>query len=201
MSLQDEIARHAALLVVDEGMEYGPAKRKAIRHLRLQRVRDAELPGNDAIEREVRQYLDELDDPAQRQALQALRRAALALMRELRAFRPHLCGAVWRGTATQHSDIHLQLFADDSKALEIELANRGVDYRVGTVAHFAGRAPVEVLSFTVPCGLPGGMAMAHLTLYGELDERGALKGTTNQMPDRGNLAAVAQLVESEQTPA
>jgi hypothetical protein len=195
MSLQQEIARQAALLIVDEGLEYGPAKRKAVKLLRLQRVAEHDLPDNEAVEREVRLYLDELDDPAHAQALTALRRAALALMRELRDFRPHLTGAVWRGTATAHSDIHLQLFEDDSKRIEIDLANRGIDYQVGSAAHFGGRERVETLSFTVPCGPPVGMAVAHLALYAANDERGALKSRSNGQPDRGNLAAVERLLE------
>jgi hypothetical protein len=194
MSLREEIARHAALLIVDEGMEYGPAKAKAVKQLRLGRVRDHELPDNDAIEQEVREYLQELDDPVHAQALAALRASALRLMEELAAHRPHLAGAVWRGTATEHSDIHIQLFDDDSKSIEIALANRGVDYAVSSKPHFAGRQPVDMLSFTVPCDLPQRIAMAHLTLYSRNDERGALKSASNGLPDRGDLAAVRRLL-------
>lgn len=194
MSLQDEIARQAALLVVDEGLEYGSAKRKVLKQLRLGTGRGVELPDNDAVEREVRLLLDEQDDPAQRHALASLRRAALQLMRSLRDYRPHLSGAVWRGTATAHSDIHLQLFHDDTKQIEIELANRGVDYHVSSAPHYGGRGTVDTLSFTVPFEAPGQVALAHLTLYGSKDERGALKAMSNGRPDRGNLDAVEKLL-------
>ena len=56
-ALTDEIAAAAARLVVEEGMEYGPAKRRAARVLGRGATRSAELPGNDRIEDEVRDYL------------------------------------------------------------------------------------------------------------------------------------------------
>ncbi len=46
--------------------------------------------------------------------LQALRELAALWMERLAEFRPHLSGAVWRGTATRLNDIHLQLYCDDT---------------------------------------------------------------------------------------
>jgi hypothetical protein len=40
-----------------------------------------------------------------------------------------LVGAVAEGWATEHSDIRIELCADDSKAVELALLNAGVDYR------------------------------------------------------------------------
>ena len=53
--LTQEIAATAARLVVEEGLEYGPAKRRAIKQLGL--GARAELPGNDALEDAVFEYL------------------------------------------------------------------------------------------------------------------------------------------------
>ena len=53
-----EIAATAARLVVEEGMEYGPAKRRAARELGLQGSRNADLPDNGTVEDAVRDYLD-----------------------------------------------------------------------------------------------------------------------------------------------
>ena len=55
--------------------------------------------------------------------LRALRELAASWMGRLAEFRPHLTGAVWRGTATRLSNVHLQLYCDDSKATEIALLN------------------------------------------------------------------------------
>ena len=49
-TLSEEIAATAARLVVEEGMEYGPAKRKAAKLLGRHSVRSAEMPGNELVE-------------------------------------------------------------------------------------------------------------------------------------------------------
>ena len=54
------IAVAAARLIVEEGMEYGAAKRRAARDLGGN-ARNGELPGNDEIEDEVRAYLDRVE--------------------------------------------------------------------------------------------------------------------------------------------
>ena len=61
-----------------------------------------------------------------------LRRLALVWMERLAEFRPHLAGAVWRGTATRLSAVHLQLYCDDSKQAEIFLLDQRVPYDVGS---------------------------------------------------------------------
>eukprot|EP01038_Epipyxis_sp_PR26KG_P003313 gene3313-4719_t len=123
-----EIAATAARLVVEEGMEYGPAKRRAARELGLQGSRNAELPDNAMVEDEVRTYLALFCADTQPAELAALRDVAAHWMATLSVFRPHLTGAVWRGTATRLSSVHLQLFCDDSKAAEIEMINRGIEF-------------------------------------------------------------------------
>src|SRR5436305_13464435 len=114
------IAVAAARLIVEEGLEYGAAKRRAARDLGLH-GRYGELPGNDEIEDEVRTYLDLFHADTQPAELTELRRVAATWMERLGAFRPHLTGAVWRGTATRLSSIAIDLFCDDSKAAEIAL--------------------------------------------------------------------------------
>src|SRR4029453_14572529 len=46
----------------------------------------------------------------------------------LAAWGPLLVGGVAAGWATEHSDIRLELVADDPKAVEMQLAGRGVLY-------------------------------------------------------------------------
>ena len=145
MSLTEEIAATAARLVVEEGMEYGPAKRRAAKVLGRHSVRPAELPDNQAVEDQVREYLALFCADTQPAELAALREVAAEWMRRLAEFRPHLTGAVWRGTATRLNNVHLQLFCDDSKAAEIALLNLGIDFDVGSVP--GPRAePVDMLS-------------------------------------------------------
>ncbi len=63
-------------------------------------------------------------------------------MRELAAFAPALVGGVAAGWATAHSDIRIELVADDSKAVELALINRNIAYRVAPGA--AQRAAAEL---------------------------------------------------------
>src|ERR1700712_5605568 len=100
MTMTDEIAATAARLVVEEGMEYGPAKRRAARDLGRHGGRRGELPDNDQVEKEVRDYLALFCADTQPRELAALRVIAGMWMERLAPFRPHLTGALWRGTAT-----------------------------------------------------------------------------------------------------
>jgi hypothetical protein len=117
-TLTAEIAAMAAKLVVDEGMEYGPAKKRAAKLLGKHSTRSVELPGNEEVEDEVRAYIDLFCADTQPAELQALREVAVLWMQRLAEFRPHLTGAVWRGTATRLSAVHIQLYCDDSKSAE-----------------------------------------------------------------------------------
>ena len=97
-----EIAATAARLVVEEGLEYGPAKRRALRDLGLS-ARTA-LPNNDEVEAEVRDYIALFCAETQPQELHALRLLALEWMERMAAFRPHVGGARWQPTAPPPSD-------------------------------------------------------------------------------------------------
>jgi hypothetical protein len=49
-------------------------------------------------------------------------------MERMAEFRPYLGSAVWRGSATRHSDIQIELFCDDCKSAEIKLIDHKIDY-------------------------------------------------------------------------
>ena len=142
-----EIAAAAARLIVEEGLEYGAAKRRAARDLRVGRG-SVELPGNDVVEDEVRSYIDCFHADSQPAELAALRAVAASWMERLAEFRPHLAGAVWRGTATRRSSIHIELYCDDSKSAELALIDRRVDYEVSGSEGPRGRS-IDVLNVFV----------------------------------------------------
>jgi hypothetical protein len=190
-TLSEEIAAAAARLVVEDGMDYGPAKRRAAKSLG-RGARDAELPDNDQLEDEVRVYLTLFCADTQPRELAALRALAITWMERLAAFRPHLTGAVWRGTATRLSDIHLELFCDDSKAAELALIDRHIDYDVSATAGPRGN-PVDVLSVASLSEDLGESVTLHLAVLDYDDLRGALKGDAQGRSQRGNLAAVRAL--------
>ncbi len=187
-----EIAATAAGMVVEEGLEYGPAKRRALKQLGL--GPRARLPDNDAVEDAVREYLDLFCADTQPGELLALRRLALVWMERLATFRPYLTGAVWHGTATRLSDIYLQLFCDDPKSAEISLIDHGVRFTPSTVPGFRGE-PVEALSLDSRSEELGVHVGVHLLIHDLDDMRGALKPDTRGRTPRGSLDAVRKLVQ------
>jgi hypothetical protein len=188
-----EIAATAARWVVEEGLEYGPAKRRAARELGLG-ARVA-LPDNLQVETAVREYLDLFAADTQPAELLALRQLAATWMERLAAYRPHLTGAVWRGTATRLNDIHLQLFCDDPKSAEIELINQGLDYQVGSTRGVKGES-VDVLSLSVKCPALNEHVGLHLSVLDLDDLRGALLPDALGLPQRGDLKALRHLLEA-----
>ena len=192
-SAKSEIAATAARMVVEEGLEYGPAKRRAVRQLGLN-ARSA-LPDNDAVEDAVREYIELFCADTQPAELAALRRLALTWMERLAQFRPHLGGAVWHGTATRLSDIYIQLFCDDPKSAEMALIDNAVDYEARTVTGFNGEA-VEALSLSSVSRELGEAIGVHLMIHDHDDVRGALRRDAKGRTPRGDLAAVRALVDN-----
>ncbi len=192
--LTEEIAAATARLVVEEGMEYGPAKRRAARQLGRHSTRASAMPSNDEVEDAVRHYLSIFCAETQPAELAALRGVARAWMERLTEFRPHLTGAVWRGTATRLNNVHLQLFCDDSKAAELALIDRGVAYEVGSTTSPRG-AEVDVLSVSSLSTELGEHVTVHLSVLDHDDLRGALKPDATGRSQRGDLAALRRLME------
>ena len=190
-SVKSEIAATAARMVVEEGLEFGPAKRRAVRQLGLP-ARTA-LPDNDLVEDSVREYIELFCADTQPAELDALRRLALTWMERLAQFRPYLGGAVWHGTATRLSDIYLQLFCDDPKSAEIALIEHHVDYDVRTVAGFKGDS-VDALSLSSMSPELGEPIGVHLLIYDHDDVRGALKPDAKGRTPRGDITAVRALL-------
>lgn len=187
-SLSAEIAATAARLVVEEGMEYGPAKRKAAKS--VGRMRAADLPTNDAVEDAVREYIAVFCADTQPAELAALRGLALRWMERLAEFRPHLSGAAWRGTATRMSALHIDLYCDDAKSAEIMLINQGIDYDVGSLPSPRPGQQVDLLSLASPCPELGEQITVFLAVRDLDDVRGALKPDAGGRTLRGDLGAL-----------
>ena len=189
--IQLDVAATAARMVVEEGLEYGPAKRRAVKQLGL--PNRTPLPDNDMLEAEVRDYIELFCSDTQPAQLHALRELALVWMERLVVYRPHLGGAVWHGTATRLSDIYLQLFCDDSKSAEIALIDHNVQYAVGSVTGLHGET-VDALSLHSFCPGLNEMVGVHLMIYDYDDMRGALKEDRLGRSPRGNIAAVKEIL-------
>lgn len=185
------LAQAAARLVVDDGLEYGAAKRKAARELERRGVRRSELPSNEAVEDEVREYLALFQAETQPAELDALRCLALAWMTRLADFRPHLTGAVWRGTATRRSAIQIELYCDDPKAAEIGLLDRHISF--DPVGEPDGP---DVLRVDVPCAQLGETVSLFLHVLDRDDLRGGLKPDNRGRSWRGDLPALQRLMQA-----
>lgn len=192
---RSEIAALAAQLIADGGMDYQSAKRKAARDvLGDGRIGAANLPDNDLIDQFLREHLD-LFDPGHPARVRHHREVALRWMERLAPFNPYLTGAAWKGIVAPHAPVHLQLFTDDQKELEIGLIDDGILYDVGEFPHFAGQGEVPALQFETE-DVP-----MLLTLYAYDDLRGALRRRVSRdgpagdaRADRGNREAVASLL-------
>jgi len=189
VSAEQEIAAAAARLVVEDGMEYGDAKRRAARAF----GRRAALPGNEQVEDEVRRYIELFCPEEQAAELAALRRLAQRWMQRLAEFRPHLAGAAWRGTATRRSALHLDLYCDDAKSAEIALINAGVHFDSGTLER-PGAEPLPVLSLAARCDELADSVTLHLALHDFDEQRGALKPDARGRSWRGDLTALERLL-------
>jgi len=189
-----EIAATAARLVVEEGMDYGPAKRRAASQLGCSEG----LPGNRELEQAVRKHIEIFCTESQPQELLALRLLALAWMERLAEFRPHLSGAVWQGTATRLSDVHLLLFCDDSKMLEIFLLDSGIRFHVQPVGPSRVMA-VDCLTVYTHCPKLNDRIGIHLSLYDFDAVRGALQPDRTGRVSMGDIKAVRRLLEASST--
>ncbi len=182
-SVRDEIAAVAARMIAEDGLDYAGAKRRAAREV----LGDAHhahgdcMPDNAEVEAAVREHQVLFMADTQPARLHSLRESARDVMRFLvdagLGLAPFASGAIVNGTAGAHSDIHLQVFDDNAKDLEIFLLNAGVDFDVseGNGSRAGGG---ETLSFLwpqarrfPPSRIPAGQEAVHLTILDPRDQR------------------------------
>lgn len=190
--LRTEIAAAAARIIVQDGADYASAKHRAARQILGEtRMGGSILPDNAQIENEVRIYHALFCGDSQPARLLHLRKMAQRLMQDLVQFNPHLTGAALNGTAGKHSDLHLQVFADNPKDVALFLLNKKIDFEVSETPHFKHRGrhdPVETLSFLWH------HEGVHLAIYRPDD----LRSGNKLKSERANLAALQALItESE----
>lgn len=189
-NLRRHIAYLAARLMAEDGIaDFAAAKQKAARQAGLEDARS--LPDNSEIEEALRDYQVLYQKDEQPAQLRHLREVAVKAMREFEQFRPALVGSVLSGTAGQFSDVNLQVFTDDPKALTLYLLNKHYRFEEGTrrvrrndrfqeVPHVS----LEVDDVTVT-----------LTVLDLDDERAGARGRAAELPpQRARLAEVEALL-------
>jgi predicted nucleotidyltransferase len=128
-NLRRALAQEAARLMAQHGIhDFLTAKRKAAERLGV--VDASALPRNTEIEEALAEYQRLFNATGHEQTLHSQRRAALDAMHWLSKFEPRLVGSVLSGTATEHADIQLHVFADRPENVTLQLIDRGVEHEV-----------------------------------------------------------------------
>jgi hypothetical protein len=104
------------------------AKRKAAERFGV--VDGSVLPRNTEIEDALAEYQRLFGGSRHTQSIAAQRSAALSAMQMLSDFEPRLVGPVLAGTATEHNDIQLHLFAEQPESITFRLMDLGIDHEV-----------------------------------------------------------------------
>ena len=159
--IRERIAKEAARIMCETGVrDFQLAKRKALQRLRIDEQRN--LPSNEEIEAAVSEYQRLFRADIQPRRLAELRKAAVRAMRFLARFEPRLVGAVLSGTADEHSDICLHLFAETAEEVGLFLLDNDVPHehgertlrlasddteRLPTCRFLADDVPVELVVF------------------------------------------------------
>jgi hypothetical protein len=175
--MRSRIAHLAARLMAVDGIDdYGLAKRKAARQAGAPETRN--LPTNDEVEEALRAYQQLYQADEQRERLRHLRSRAVEMMRLLAQFNPFVSGAVLSGSAGKYSDIHIHLFTDHSKEVELFFLNRGIQYRTRDRRLYIGEALCNVPCFDIL----GGDADFEVTVFSSTDLRRNLRSTAEGRP-------------------
>ena|SRR5690348_12658189 len=146
--MRSRIAHLAARMIAEDGIaDYSLAKRKAARQAGAPDSRN--LPTNVEIEDALRAYQALYQADTHASELQRMRELALEMMSELEPFDPHLTGPVLSGIIGRHAEIHLHLYTDDFKGLELFLLNRQIPFKTREVRVWCGDTSIVVPSFHV----------------------------------------------------
>lgn len=126
--MRARIAQEAARLMTEEGVQdYYVAKRKAAQHLGAPDTRN--MPRNNEVEVALEEYQRLFRGEQQISHLKNLREGAAQAMRFLADFSPRLVGSVLSGTAGQHADINLHLFADTPEEVSLFLMEAHIPFQ------------------------------------------------------------------------
>jgi len=182
------IAQTTARLIAEHGLtDWNLAKRKACRELGLS---DREpLPDNEEVEQALRDYNSLFQQVEQPQRLRAQRVEALRWMERLTHWQPVLTGAVAAGWATAHSEIRIELEAEDGKAVELALINSGVEY---------GSAPAAPGHPQVQLRIEGPESVVRLVIVSPRERRNRPgRSRDADADDRLNLTQLRGLLEPD----
>ena len=125
--LRTLLAQEAARIMADDNvLDFQMAKRKAAQRLGVSTTRN--LPANQEIEQALLEYQRLFQADTQPDFLRQSRETALAAMRLLAEFEPRLVGAVLTGSAGQHAEVELHVYADTPETIQLFLMHQHIPH-------------------------------------------------------------------------
>jgi hypothetical protein len=145
--MREQLAHQAAKIMAEGDIsDFAFAKRKAARQLGAEDTRH--MPSNQEIEAALVSYRALYAHDSHPDVLRQLREESLEVMRRLEAFHPYLTGSVLKGTAGEYSDINLELYSDDPKAVLLFLLSNKIEFADGAWEMRIGGHDLTVPSYT-----------------------------------------------------
>lgn len=194
--LRERIAHQAARLIAEDGIaDFGAAKRKAARQLGASDARN--LPTNEEVEEALRSYQSLYHADALRDRLRVLRTLARDSMRMFEKFRPNLVGGLVTGNIGKLASVHLHLFADSAKDVEMYLMNQRLHYATREVRLFLGSVEYRTPAFAIEAQ----DADVELSVLAAEHENRPMRTSADGRPlARASLSAVEALLAQEAAP-
>jgi hypothetical protein len=128
-NLRRALAQEAARIMSEHGIrDFLTAKRKAAERFGVED--GSVLPRNTEIEEALAEYQRLFGGSRHTRSIAGQRSAALSAMQMLSEFEPRLVGPVLAGTATEHNDIQLHLFAERPETITFRLMDLGIEHEV-----------------------------------------------------------------------
>jgi hypothetical protein len=193
--MRQRIAMQAARLIAEHGIhDYQAAKRKAAQSLGVPDTRN--LPRNSEIEAALIDYQRLFKSASHPRHLRALRQAAVEAMRFFSDYRPRLVGAVLRGTASEHSDVCLHLFADSPERVRAFLQQHRIPFEERERRLRCGAEQWEICPVF---RFGAGQANIDLTVFPEAGMKQAPLDPLDGRPmERASLSTVERLLEEDE---
>jgi hypothetical protein len=127
--LRSAIAQEAARIMAEQGIQdFLTAKRKAAERFGVSD--GVVLPKNIEVEEALNAHHRLFGGAQHERSLTHQREVALQAMATLSEFQPRLVGPVLTGSATEHTDIQLHVFADPAESVYITLMDRKIPHEV-----------------------------------------------------------------------
>ncbi|HZR01851.1 MAG TPA: hypothetical protein VFA81_01610 [Burkholderiales bacterium] len=192
--MRARIAQLAARMIAQDGVnDYSLAKRKAARQAGAPDSQN--LPTNVEIEEALRTYQELYQADEHEERLRQLREIALRVMLLMQQFSPHLTGAVLSGNAGRYADIHLHLYTDNAKDLEIYLRNRDIQFRTRQYKLWVGETSMMVPDLIIVTE----QAEVHMTVLSTVCLRQPIRLSPDGRPlQRASITSVQALLDQRE---